>query len=328
MCCPAQSNTVCWQPSSSSSLCLKGGGGRVWSSRLCSSGLVLAFVCKCAVDWRCRLSVYPSSVAFTFSRKLLSCCSCCYFCYFNPDVFRAPEFAERVGNTAVCHTCNQFFALLLLRFLRHIYATEKFHIEEKVFPLLFPPEFYPTVPHFARRKIPPLARAGVSLEMEGFSSGTGVFPLMQRTDFLLLLLIPQRKKLSITACSLCLQLAKLLPCVILFFAAPRVPLDDGEIRTTHNLELFRKLFSLFFLFFTQSNSVRRALGSGGRDPVGRSYSRRGHFSHTRIAHGFYPGATIFTSLLFATLRDCCCERRKFFTIQESVPSPALARTHP
>lgn len=81
-----------------------------------------------------------------------------------------------VGSTAVCHTCNQFFAIFSFFFVT-FNATEKFHSEEKVFP----PSVLPHSPLDRWLAGKSLLCAGVSFEMEGFSSGWVVFPLMQRT---------------------------------------------------------------------------------------------------------------------------------------------------
>lgn len=124
--------------------------------------LTCVCVCECAVDWRCRLSVYPSSSNSSI-RGFPPVALVVIFVILTPMFSRG--FQERRLATLPCVTLVTNF--LLLRFLRHISRHREIsHRKEKVFP--------PVLPHS------PLVEgksfAGVSFEMEGFSSLGGGFP--------------------------------------------------------------------------------------------------------------------------------------------------------
>lgn len=121
------------------------------------AGFVVLLLACGAVDWRCRLSVYPSSASF--SRSFPPVALVVIFVILTPAV----------GNTAVCHTCNQFFAafnFFFVSFRSHLTPGNFTHRGES---------FSSTraLPHSPLRRGKSLLAGGASFEMEGFSSERG-----------------------------------------------------------------------------------------------------------------------------------------------------------
>lgn len=127
------------------------------------AGFVVLLLACGAVDWRCRLSVYPFSTSF--SRSFPPVALFVIFVILTPAV----------GNTAVCHTCNQFFAafnFFFVSFRSHLTPGNFTHRGES-FSSGFPPALYPTLP-FAGEN--PSLRTGCPLKWKDFLREGGGFP--------------------------------------------------------------------------------------------------------------------------------------------------------